>query len=53
MKNWKTTAAGVLVGAIALATYMGYLSDDQAAMVTGALTALGLIVAKDHNITGK
>lgn len=53
MKNWKTTLAGVLVGAIALATYMGYLSGEQAAQVTAALTALGLIVAKDHNVSGK
>jgi len=53
MKNWKTTLAGVLVGVIALATYMGYLSDDQAGQIAAALTALGLIVAKDHNVTGK
>lgn len=53
MKSWKTTVAGVLVGAVALATYMGYLSDDQAAQVIGALTALGLIIAKDSDVTGK
>jgi hypothetical protein len=53
MKSWKTTVAGVLVGAIALATYMGYLSGEQAAQVTAALTALGLIVAKDGDVSGK
>lgn len=50
MKNWKTTLAGVLVGAIAVATYMGYLTDDQAAQLTAALITLGLIVAKDGNV---
>ena len=53
MKNWKTTLAGVLVGAIALATYMGYVSEDQAAQIVAALTALGLIIAKDNDVTGK
>jgi hypothetical protein len=53
MKSWKTTIAGVLVGAVALATYMGYLSEDQAAQIVAALTALGLIIAKDGDVSGK
>lgn len=53
MKSWKTTIAGVLVGAIALATYMGFLTAEQAGQVTAALTALGLILAKDGDVSGK
>jgi hypothetical protein len=53
MKSWKTTIAGVLVGAIALATYIGYLTPEQAGQVTAALTALGLILAKDGDVSGK
>jgi len=52
MKNWKTTVAGILVAAIAGATALGYLTAEQAAEITGALTALGLIAATDHNVTG-
>lgn len=53
MKNWKTTIAGIAVAAIAALTALGYLSPEQAASITGALTALGLLSAKDHDVTGK
>lgn len=52
MKNWKTTAAGIAVAIIAAATYMGWITSEQAAAITGALTGLGLIAAKDSNVTG-
>jgi len=53
MKSWKTTIAGVAVAVIALATYLGWVTVDQAAQITAALTALGLIVAKDGDVSGK
>lgn len=53
MKNWKTTIAGVLVALITLATYQGWITAEQATSITGALTALGLIVAKDNDVSGK
>lgn len=52
MKNWKTTLAGVAVGLITAATALHYITVDQATAITGVLTALGLISAKDHNVTG-
>lgn len=52
MKNWKTTAAGVLVAFLALATYFGWLTEEQGMSITSVLTALGLIAAKDNNVTG-
>ena len=52
IKNWKTTAAGVCVGLIAAATYLNWITADQAAAITAALTGLGLIAAKDSNVTG-
>jgi len=51
-KNWKTTAAGVLVALLALATYFGWLTEEQGMSITSVLTALGLIAAKDNNVTG-
>lgn len=47
MKNWKTTFAGIIVAVIAGATYLHYLTADQAVAITGTLTALGLIAAED------
>ena len=47
VKNWKTTLAGIIVAVIAGATYLGYLTADQAVAITGTLTALGLIAAED------
>ena len=52
MKNWKTTAAGVLVALLAAATYFGWLTEEQGKSITSVLTALGLIAAKDGNVTG-
>lgn len=51
-KNWKTTIAGVLVAVLAAATYFGWLTQDQSLSITSLLTALGLIAAKDSNVTG-
>jgi hypothetical protein len=51
-KNWKTTLSGVAVGLIAAAAYLGWITSDQAVSITSVLTALGLIAAKDNNVTG-
>ena len=51
-KNWKTTAAGVLVALLAAATYFGWLTEEQGMSIPSVLTALGLIAAKDNNVTG-
>jgi len=53
MKNWKTTAAGVALAALSFATYMGWLNGGQAQLITTVLTAVGLVVAKDSNVSGK
>jgi hypothetical protein len=52
VKNWKTTLSGVAVGLIAAAAYLGWITGDQAVSITSVLTALGLIAAKDNNVTG-
>lgn len=52
MKNWKTTIAGIAVGLIAAAQYFGYITGDQGLAIIGVLTTLGLIAAKDSNVTG-
>ncbi len=58
MKNWKTTAtgaAGVLAGVAALLTQLTSGSPDGAVLmtsITGIITGVGLIFAKDHDVTG-
>lgn len=52
MKNWKTTVAGIAVGAIAAATALHWITVEQATAITAALTSLGLLAAKDSNVTG-
>ena len=52
MKNWKTTLAGAaallaLASKIAAAGHLDFATDGPA-----ILAALGLLVAKDHNVTG-
>jgi hypothetical protein len=56
-KNWKTTSAGVvmIVGAIVrLAVHDGTFTEE---LIMGAVIAIiggiGLIVAKDSDVTGK
>jgi hypothetical protein len=56
-KNWKTTSAGVvmIIGAIVrLAVHDGTFSEE---LIMGAVIAvvggIGLIVAKDSDVTGK
>lgn len=52
MKNWKTTAAGVIVAAIGFATYMHWITEETAVAIAALATAVGLGVAKDNNVTG-
>jgi hypothetical protein len=58
MKNWKTTSAGILaiVGGIVrlyFAVKAGNVSEESViTTVTAILTGIGLILAKDSNVTG-
>ena len=52
MKSWKTTVAGIAIAAVAAATALHYITGDQATAILGALAALGLVSAKDGNVTG-
>lgn len=53
MKNWKTTVAAAALAGVSFATYMGWINAGQAGLITTILSALGLAVAKDSNVTGK
>lgn len=52
MKSWKTTIAGLIVAGVALSIYMGWITPDQGTAIMGAAAAVGLVAAKDSNVTG-
>jgi len=56
MKSWKTTSAGVLMILGAMATVYFHVGPLTQEVIMGAATAflggIGLIVSKDHNVTG-
>jgi hypothetical protein len=52
MKSWKTTVAGIIVAGVAFSTYMGWITPEQGTAILGAATAVGLVAAKDSNVTG-
>jgi hypothetical protein len=56
MKNWKTTSAGILMMLGAIETVYFHVGPITQELVMGASTAflggIGLIVAKDNNVTG-
>jgi len=49
LKNWKTTLLGVATIVITLLTYKGKIDTTTGAAIT---SGLGLILAKDSNVTG-
>lgn len=51
-KNWRTTLAGIIVGGVAVAVALGYITAEVGAQITSVCIALGLIVSKDGNKTG-
>jgi hypothetical protein len=52
IKNWKTTVTGIIVGGVAAAVALGYISTEVGTQITGLCIALGLIVSKDGDQTG-
>lgn len=58
MKNWKTTAGGIgsitaALGVIFNMFYTGMIDPGQlGTAVMGIATGIGLLFAKDHNVTG-
>lgn len=52
IKNWKTTVTGIIVGGVAAAVALGYITTEVGTQITGLCIALGLIVSKDGDQTG-
>lgn len=52
MKSWKTTLAGVITAGTAISLAMGWISPQVAAAIGGLAVSLGLVSAKDSNVTG-
>lgn len=55
-KNWKTTSAGILaiVGGVCGLLFANHPLTQEAILIsaTSILTGIGLIFAKDNNVTG-
>ncbi|MEN2400576.1 hypothetical protein GKZ90_0012365 [Flavobacterium sp. MC2016-06] len=51
-KNWKTTVTGIIVGGVAIAVALGYITTEVGGQITSVCIALGLIASKDANQTG-
>lgn len=54
MKSWKTTSAGIIAIAGAIVAFI-FTAHDQAAImaeITALVTGVGLLFAKDSNVTG-
>lgn len=47
MTNWKTTLAGIIVGGVAAATALKWISPEIGQAILGIAAAIGLIVAQD------
>lgn len=52
IKNWKTTTTGIIVGGVAAAVALGYITSEVGGQITAVCIALGLIFSKDGNKTG-
>jgi len=52
IKNWKTTLAGVVVAGTGIATALHLITNETAAAIMTIAGSLGLLVAKDGNVTG-
>jgi hypothetical protein len=54
--NWKTTSAGILAIAGAIVTFLFSMKNLTPELIlgclTGVLSGIGLLFAKDNNVTG-
>jgi hypothetical protein len=49
-KNWKTSLLGIgsIISGVAL-----FLTGDQAGAIASIMSGIGLVFAKDHNVSGQ
>lgn len=52
LKNFKTGLAAAVVVGTMVAPYTGVITKEQATEIRAAAVAIGLVVAKDYNVTG-
>lgn len=51
IKNWKTTLAGAVVAGTGIATALHFITNETAAAIMTIAGSLGLLAAKDDNVT--
>lgn len=52
MKSWKTTVAGLALPILGFATAMHWITIEVAGAIGTLAVSLGLMSAKDNNVTG-
>ena len=51
-KNWKTFVSGAIALAVQILPQLGIIDQQTATAISVIAASLGLLVAKDHNVTG-
>ena len=51
-KNWKTTVAAIIMLGVQVLPQLGVIDQNVANAISTIAGALGLVSAKDHNVTG-
>lgn len=52
LKNWKTTAAGIVMVIVGVLTHNGVLTASEGSLIASILGGMGLLISKDGNVTG-
>lgn len=52
LKNWKTTAAGIVMVIVGVLTHNGALTANEGSLIASVLGGMGLLASKDGNVTG-
>lgn len=52
-RNWKTTLAAVIIALTGAATAMNWITPEVSTAILTIAASFGLVMAKDHNVSGE